>query len=147
MSTTKKTPAKDTYLALVREFPLVSIRNERHYDAAVAFLKKLAIRDEDTLDAGEAAYLDALTLFVEDHQNKHHARAARRMPPREALKYLLAQSGMKPADLGRVLGNRSLATQILKGRRELSKANIVALANHFHVAPGLFLRAALHHTA
>ena len=61
------------------------------------------------------------------------------MPPLEAVKYLMEESGMNRADLGRILGNRSLASQILKGNRELSKANIVALANHFHVGPGLFL--------
>ncbi len=139
MSITRKVAAKDTYLALVKRFPLVPIKNQQHYDEAVAFLKKLAIRDEGTLDTGEADYLDALTLFVEDYENKHHRIETRRMTPLEALNYLLAESGMKPADLGRVLGNRSLATQVLKAHRELSKANIVALANHFHVSPGLFL--------
>lgn len=139
MSTTKKVTVKDTYFELVNRFPLISIKDEKHYDEAVAFLKKLAVRDEGTLDAGEAAYLDALTLFVEDFQNKHHHITARRMSPLEALKYLMEESAMKPADLGRILGNRSLASQILKGHRELSKANIVTLARHFHVNPGLFL--------
>ena len=139
MSTTKRVPVKDTYLELVKRFPLVPIKNETHYDEAVAFLKKLAIRDEGTLDTGEAAYLDALTLFVEDYQNKRHRIETRQMTPLEAVKYLMEESQMKPADLGRILGNRSLASQILKGHRELSKAHIVALANHFHVGPGLFL--------
>ena len=139
MSTTRKAPAKDTYLALVRRCPLVPIKDEGHYDEAVAFLKKLAIRDEGTLDSGETAYLDALTLFVEDYRNKRHWIEARQMTPLDAVNYLMEESGMKPADLGRVLGNRSLASQILKGHRELSKANIVALAHHFHVGPGLFL--------
>ena len=139
MSTIRKLIAPDTYLELVKQFPLVPIKDEPHYDRAVAFLKHLAIRDEGTLDAGQQAYLDALTLFVEDYQNKHHQIEARQMSPLEALKYLLAESAMTPADLGRVLGNRSLASQVLKGRRSLSKANIVALANHFHVGPGLFL--------
>ena len=139
MTTTKKPLVKDAYLELVKRFPLVPIKDEGHYDEAVAFLKKLAIRDEGALDAGEAAYLDALTLFVEDYQNKHHQIEARQMTPLEAVKYLMEESAMKAADLGRVLGNRSLATQVLKGRRALSKANIVALAGHFHVGPGLFL--------
>ena len=130
---------KDTYLELVKQFPLVPIKDEARYDAAVAFLKKLAIRDEGTLDAGEEAYLDALTLFVEDYQNKHHRIEARHMTPLEAVQYLLEERGMTPADLGRILGNRSLASQVLKGRRQLSKANIMALAKHFHVGPGLFL--------
>ena len=139
MSTTEKIAAKDAYLHLVKQFPLVPIKDEPHYDRAVAFLKHLAIRGEGTLDAGQQAYLEALTLFVEDYQNKHHQIEARQMTPLEAVQYLLAESGMTPADLGRVLGNRSLASQVLKGRRSLSKANIVALAHHFHVAPGLFL--------
>jgi len=139
MSTTRKAVTKDEYLDLVKQFPLVPIKTERHYDQAVAFLKKLAICDEGTLTTGESAYLEALTLFVEDYQNKHHRRAIRRMTPLEALKYLMQESGMSPADLGRILGNRGLASQVLKGQRGLSKANIVALARHFHVAADLFL--------
>lgn len=45
---------------------------------------------------------------------------------------------MKPAHLGRLLGNRSLASQILNGKRGLSKTHIRILADRFHVAPGLF---------
>lgn len=140
MNITRKSAVQDSYLELVKLFPLVTIKNEAQYDQAAVFLIKLAIRDEGSLDAGETAYLDALTLFVEDYQNKHHRIAVRRMAPLEALKYLLSECGMRPADLGRILGNRSLASQILKGNRELSKANIVALANHFHVGQDCFWR-------
>ena len=137
-----KTFAKASYLELVKRFPLVPIKNEGHYDEAVAFLKKLAIRDETSLDEGESSYLDALALFVEDYQNGHHRITAQKMLPLAALKYLMEESRMSIADLGRVLGNRSLASQVLKGNRELSKNNIVALARHFAVDAGLFLLAA-----
>ena len=140
MNAVKKLKIKDHYFDLVKQFPLVPIKNERQYDFAAAFLKKLAVRDEGTLARGEADYLDALTLFVEDYQNKHHAIDAAEMEPVEALKFLMEESNTSIADLGRILGNNSLASQVLKGRREeLSKANIVAVAKHFHVEPGLFL--------
>jgi hypothetical protein len=42
----------DRYFDLVREFPLVPLKDEAHYDAAVSFLKALAVRDEDGLDKG-----------------------------------------------------------------------------------------------
>jgi HTH-type transcriptional regulator / antitoxin HigA len=142
VKTSKKILGRDTYLDLVKEFPLVTIRNEKQYDEAVAFLKSLAIRDENSLDEGESSYLDALALFVEDYQNKHHRIAAKKMTPLGALKYLMEESGMSIADLGRVLGNRSLASQVLKGNRELSKGNIVLLAKRFAVDAGLFLRTA-----
>ena len=60
------------------------------------------------------------------------------MKPLEALKFLMAENGMKPADLGQVLGSRSLASQVLNGKRGLSKAIIARLSERFKVAPGLF---------
>lgn len=137
---TRKTkhPLKDSYFDLVRDFPLVPIRGEAQYDAAVAFLKDLAIRGEGSLDEGEKAYLDALTHFVGDYEEKHHLIDVSDQKPLDALKYLMEQNGMKPTDLGRLLGNRSLASQILSGKRGLSKTHIRILSDRFNVAPGLF---------
>ena len=55
------------------------------------------------------------------------------------LKYLMDQSGMRPTDLGRVLGNRGLASLILHGHRQLSKTHIRKLTEHFKVSPAVFL--------
>lgn len=128
----------DSYFDLVREFPLVPIKGEAQYDAAVALLTALAIRDEDKLDAGEAAYLDALTQFVADYEEQHHRIEAGGMKPLDALKYLMRENGMKPIDLGKLLGNRSLASQVLNGKRGLSKTHIAILSERFRVDPGLF---------
>ena len=54
------------------------------------------------------------------------------------LKYLMQESGMTQADLGRLLGNRALASLILNGHRQLSKSHIRKLADHFKVSPALF---------
>ena len=127
-----------SYFDLVRKFPLVPIRSEAQYDAAVVFLKNLAIRGEDALDEGEQAYLDALTQFVGDYEAQHYQFEASDLTPLAALKYLMKENGMKPADLGRLLGNRSLASLILNGKRGLSKTHIRILADRFKVEPGLF---------
>lgn len=134
----RKRPLKETYFDLVREFPLVPIRSEVQYDAAIAFLNNLAVRGEDSLDDGEKAYLDALTQFVGDYEDDHHVIDVSDLKPLDALRYLLEQNEMKAADLGRLLGNRSVASQILNGKRGLSKAHIQALARRFKVEPGLF---------
>ena len=128
----------DSYFDLVRQFPLVSVKTKDQYEAALVFLQKVAVRDEDSLDDGEKAYLEALTQFVGDYEDSHLRAEIRRMKPLEALKYLMRENGMKPIDLGHVLGNRSLASQILNGKRGLSKANIWHLSERFHVEPGLF---------
>ena len=51
----------------------------------------------------------------------------------------MEESGMTQADLGRLLGNRAVASLILNGHRQLSKTHIRKLANHFKVSPALFL--------
>ena len=56
------------------------------------------------------------------------------------LEYLMEESGMTQADLGRLLGNRALASLILGRHRELSKTHIRKLADHFKVSAALFLQ-------
>jgi len=130
---------KDSYFDLVRRFPLVPIKTEKQYDDAMAFLQPLAMRDEVSLDSGEQAYLEALTQFVEDYEQQHHRIDVADLKPLDALKYLMAENGMKAIDLGRLLDSRSVASQILHGKRGLSKTHIRILAERFNVEPGLFL--------
>ena len=47
---------------------------------------------------------------------------------------------MTVADLGRVLGNKTAASLVLSGKRQLSKSHIRRLAARFKVEPGLFFR-------
>ncbi|MCX5663047.1 MAG: helix-turn-helix domain-containing protein [Planctomycetota bacterium] len=139
--TTLAKPMKDSYFDLVRRHPLLPIKSEAQLDAALAFLGPLAVRGEKALDSGERAYLAALTQFVEDYEREHHAIEAADLGPLEALKFLMQANDMKAIDLGKLLGSRGLASQILNGKRELSKKHILVLARRFNVEPGLFLAA------
>jgi len=129
---------RDSYLELVKQLPLVPIKDEAQYTTALAFLSKLAIRDEGTLDDGQQAYLEALTQFVGDYEDTHLRAQIGHMKPLQALKFLMKENGMKPIDLGKLLGNRGLASQVLHGRRGLSKTHIRLLSERFKVEPGLF---------
>jgi antitoxin component HigA of HigAB toxin-antitoxin module len=46
---------------------------------------------------------------------------------------------MNASELGRLLGHRQLGAAILRGERQLSKAHIRALADHFHINPRALL--------
>jgi HTH-type transcriptional regulator/antitoxin HigA len=111
------------------------------YDKALAIIDKLAVQPEGSLDAGEQDYFDALTLLVEVYDKEHYALESRRLTPLQALRHLMQESGMRTVDLGRLLGNRGLASLILNGKRQLSKAHIQKLSEHFSVSPALFLAA------
>jgi HTH-type transcriptional regulator/antitoxin HigA len=128
------------YLALIDVFPLRPLRSERAYDAAVAVLDTLAVRPEGSLDPGEQDYLDTLTMLVEAYDQEHYDIDTEHGDPLAMLKYLMQESGMTQADLGRLLGNRALASLILNGHRQLSKSHIRKLADYFKVSPALFLQ-------
>jgi HTH-type transcriptional regulator / antitoxin HigA len=128
----------DRYLELVRQFPLRPIRTKREYRAATKVMEKLAVRGEDELNADELDYLDVLTGLVEAYDDQHCPEPDDRTPL-QRLRDLLEESGMSTSDLGRLLGNSGLASQILLGRRELSKAHIRILSRHFKLDAGYFL--------
>jgi len=130
------------YLALIDIFPLRPLRSDRDYDAAAAVLDTLAVRPEGSLDLGEQDYFDTLTMLMEAYDLEHHGLHAQQRDPIAMLKYLMQESGMTQADLGRLLGNRALASLILHGHRDLSKSHIRKLAGHFRVSPAVFLPAA-----
>ena len=131
---------KDDYLRLVRQFPLKAIQNDRQWEQALPILEKLAVREEGSLARGEQDYFDALTELVWSYeQRRHRIDTSGRITPLSALKFLMKEAGLKAADIGRIIGSGPAATMILKGDREMSKAHIRALADHFKVNPGLFL--------
>jgi HTH-type transcriptional regulator / antitoxin HigA len=80
-----------------------------------------------------------LTPLFPTYDQEHHDLDTQPRDPLSMLKYLMQESSMTQADLGRLLGNRALASLILNGRRQLSKSHIRKLANHFKLSPALFL--------
>jgi HTH-type transcriptional regulator/antitoxin HigA len=125
-----------SYLALIRRFPLRPIRNESELDAAIAVIDDLAVRDH--LDSGESDYLDVLSDLVERYEDKHHPIGD--VSAGEMLAYLIDQSGVKQVELARATGiAESTLSEVLRGKRQLTRGQIVKLADHFRVGPALFL--------
>jgi len=141
MTTMMTTMEATTYAELVREFPPRPIHTKKQHDATMEVVRKLAVRGEDDLSRDETDYLDALTTFLEQYDRAYALkdRGRKKKTPLEWLKNAMKVTGMIPADLGRLLGNQSLASQILLGKRQLSKDHIRKLADHFGVSTDVFL--------
>ena len=137
-SLTKSRLSRD-YLSLIERFPLRPLRTEKDYHEALTVLDPLAVRDEGSLSPGEDDYFEALTLLVEAYDRDHDDPSWGKQDPLTMVRYIMEESGMTQADLGRLLGNRAVASLILNGHRQLSKTHIRKLANHFKVSPALFL--------
>jgi HTH-type transcriptional regulator / antitoxin HigA len=129
--------ASKDYLDLVRLFPLRPLRTTSDFRSAGRILDRLIGRDD--LTPGQRDYLAALVRFVQDYEQQHARQWMKGLGPIELLKHLMEENGLSTSDLGQILGSRGLASEVLRGKRGLSKALIARLAARFRVEPGLFL--------
>jgi HTH-type transcriptional regulator/antitoxin HigA len=127
---------KDTYMALVKRFPLRPIRSEAELDAAIAIIDDLTDRDE--LDAGETDYLDVLSDLVERYEDQ--AYPIKDATEAEMLAFLIEQKGVKQVEVSRATGiAESSLSEVLRSKRQLTRGQIAKLAGYFHVEPGVFM--------
>jgi HTH-type transcriptional regulator/antitoxin HigA len=129
----------DDYLELIKWFPLRSLHNEREHSEALKVLTRLLGRRGVRLTAGERDYAEVLGRLIDDYGARRELPVRVKYSPLEMLRYLMEQNGMNTTDLGEVLGNKTAASLVLSGKRELSKGHIRRLAERFKVDPGLFL--------
>src|SRR6266849_1941389 len=92
----------DTYLALVRRFPLRPIRSEAELDAAIAMIDELTYRDD--LDPGEADYLDVLGDLVQRYEDRAHPITTDDLSGAEMLAHLIEAKGVEEVDVARCNG-------------------------------------------
>lgn len=129
---------RDSYLELVREFPLKVIKTSEAHDAAMAMLAKLGVRGDDALDEGELAYMEALARFVADYEDAHHRVDLSSMTAGDVLNHLIQSGATTAAELNTMLG-QSTASAVRTGKRGLSKENAKRLAERFKVDVALFV--------
>ncbi len=129
-----KSKVRDSYLELIRAFPLVSIRTEHLFDEAQRVMDRLLAKGE--LDEGEELYLDALSDLVGAYEDEHYPME----PPSDAdmLRHLLEAKGISQAQLSKdTLIPKSSISEVLAGKKSLSRVMIRKLASYFKVDAGI----------
>lgn len=124
------------YQALCELVPLKPITKRAQYEAAVEHLNRL-------LDAGGAKQGHPLAGLVEALGEMIQAYEKRQAPapdaaPREVLRYLMAEHGLKQSDLAGIASQGTIS-DVLSGRRAIGKPLANKLAARFHVSAGVFL--------
>lgn len=119
---------------LVRTLPR-PIRTEEENQRMTELLLKLDERDD--LSAEEEHLAEMLTILIEDFEAKRYPLPP--VPPHEGLKALMAERGLRHRDVWPVLGNKGVASEILNGKRSISKTQAKKLAAFFHVPIELFI--------
>ena len=134
MSTT--TAIKDSvYSKLLSKTAPRPIRTESEHERLTQILLELDERDD--LSPEEEALAEVLTLLIEDYEEKYYPLP--NVAPHDSLKALMEDRGLKHKDIWPVLGNKGAATEVLNGRRSISKSQAKRLAEFFRVPLDIFI--------
>src|SRR5262245_11489151 len=126
---------RDAYLELIFQVPLRPIRSDTELDRAIAMVDSLI--DRDDLGQDEQDYLDVLSDIVERYESEEHPIAP--VSDAEMLGHLIEAKGVTQADVARGTGiAESTISEVLAGKRTLSRTHISKLSRYFHVEPGVF---------
>jgi HTH-type transcriptional regulator/antitoxin HigA len=116
--------------------PLLTIRDEHDYDAAVERMNELL--DEIGTDESHPLYslLDTLGTLIQAYEEEHHSIPE--MKGAEVLRFLMDEHELTQSDLPEV-GSQGVVSEILNGKRELNVRQIRAMAERFKVSPAAFV--------
>ena len=85
----------------------------------------------------EDAALDLMVRLVQDYEAQHHP--LRDPSPAEMLAYLMEQRGLKQADLLPIFKSRGYVSEVVNGKRGISKIHARQLGKFFRTSPELFI--------
>ena len=100
-----------------RRGPVRPIRSEADYDAALTEIEHY-FNNEPKLGTAAADRFDLLALLIGDYEERHWPIEP--PDPIEAIRWRMETAGYSQADLGRLIGSRQRASDVLARKRRLT---------------------------
>ncbi len=111
------------------------VKTEEENERLLAEVDKLMRKK--SLSPEEEKLLDLLVTLIEDFEEKHYQLNA--STPHAILKELMEARGVKASELWKLFGSKGVASEVIRGKRAISKAQAKALAEYFNVSVDLFI--------
>jgi HTH-type transcriptional regulator/antitoxin HigA len=119
--------------------PLLSVPyTEEDYNNRVELLNQLIDEVGENEQHPLASLLDTVGILVANYEQEHYALPE--ASPQEVLAYLLDEHQLTQSQLPEV-GSQGVVSEILRGKRQLNKRQIQALAKRFNISPEVFFDA------
>lgn len=134
MSTVVINPARYKKL-LSRAMPVV-IETEEENNRMLAEAEKLMAKGEN-ISPEEDALLRLMATLIQDFEERFYQPGE--ATPLEILHHLMDARDLKQSDLLEVFGSKGIASEVINGKRSISKAHAKALAKFFGVPASLFI--------
>ena len=124
------------YKRLLSQAMPVIIETEAENERMLRVVEQLMDKGE-SLSPEEEKLLKLLTRLVEDFEERYyHPKDA---TPLEVLQHLMESREVKQTHLWEVFGSKGIASEVLNGKRGISKTHAKALAEYFRAPADLFI--------
>ena len=127
--------AETQYTQLLTGFSPVAIENVAEHGRALK--AAAALMGKEKKSAAETALLKLLAVLIEDYEQKRYSMED--ASPLDSLKELMRAREMQAKDLWPVFGSKGITSEVLNGKRGISKEMARKLGEIFHVSPAVFI--------
>lgn len=128
---------KTKYAALLSEVLPRPIQSEAENERALKVVDRLMSKGENKLTAEEGVLLELLIQLIERFEEQHYAIPD--APPQRVLQTLMENRGLKQKDLLPIFGSKGIASEVINGKRAISKEQAKKLGEFFKLSPAAFL--------
>ena len=132
MSANPISPAYSKLLARVGPKVIRTEQENEHFMEALSDLDERGPR----LTKDEKELAELLSLLIENFEERDYALP--KASPRQVLEFLMEQHHLRQADLLDIFKTRSIVSEVLSGKRDMTKEHIRLLSERFHVSPEVF---------
>jgi HTH-type transcriptional regulator / antitoxin HigA len=125
---------RNVYGDLLAQHQPKAIETEAENEAAIMLAESLEHRQRTP---EEDALLELLIILIEKFEDASYP--VPNVEPDRMLLHLMEARNMKQEELVGVIGSRGVVSEIVNGKRSISKAQAKTLGQLFHVSPSLFI--------
>jgi len=123
-----------TYSNLLAEIAPRAIETEEEYDRLLAVAERLTFAKNLTPE--EKVLYKLLVTLIGVYETENYPIESE---PHEILQHIMESSGTRQADLVGIIGSSGVVSEVVNGKRAISKAQAKALGDYFKISPSLFI--------
>jgi HTH-type transcriptional regulator/antitoxin HigA len=123
------------YKDLLTEVAPRAIETGEEYDRLLAIAERLTFNKSCTPE--EKALYKLLVTLIEVYETRKYP--IDKSEPHEILQHIMEASGTRQKDLAGIIGSSGVVSEVVNGKRSISKVQSKRLADYFKVSADLFL--------
>lgn len=124
-----------TYSNLLAEIAPKAIETEEEYDRLLAVAERLTFAKNLTPE--EKVLYKLLVTLIEVYETENYP--IDKSEPHEILQHIMESSDTRQADLVGIIGSSGVVSEVVNGKRSISKSQAKALGDYFQISPSLFI--------